>query len=123
MRNGGSSRPKCSRYSDTLFLVCRAHPAVERRAVDAEELGRLADVAARQAQGRLDVAAFPGPERLVKVEAGRAFELAQRLLGDRRRPLRVRRDCRRLEIELRLELGPREPLPRVLGGEANHDIA
>src|SRR5438445_438445 len=31
--------------------------------------------------------------------------------------------CRRLEIELGLELGDREPLTRILGCEANHDVA
>src|SRR5207248_1760455 len=104
-----------------LFVFCRAHPAVERGAVDPKELRRLADVAARQAQCGLDIAALPGPERLVEIEGRRALELAQRLLGNRRGTLRLGRDGRRLEIELGLELGARQTLPGILGHEANHD--
>src|SRR3970040_423495 len=62
-----------------LFLP---HPAVERGAVHPQQLRRLADVAAREAQRRLDVAALPRLERVVQVEVGRALELPQRLLGD-----------------------------------------
>src|SRR5258708_4170516 len=94
-----------------LFLLGRihpaAHPAVERGAVDAEQLRRLADIAARQAQRRFDVAALPGFEGVVEVEAARALELAQRLLGDRARALPVHRHRRRFELELGLEVRAR----------------
>src|SRR5205823_2975413 len=123
MRNGGSFSPKCSRYSDKLFLpAAGAHAAVERRAVDAEELRRLADVTAREAQRRFDIAALPGLERVVQVEGGAALELPLRLLDDRA-ARRARRRHRRLEIELRLELRHRQALARILGRQANHDIA
>ncbi len=48
-----------------------SHAAVERRAVDSEQLRGLRDVAARQAQRGLDVGALPGLERLVEVERAR----------------------------------------------------
>src|SRR2546426_2534042 len=97
-----------------LVLAVAVHTAVKRRAIDAQQLRRLADVAARQAQRRLDVAALPGPERVVEVEAAGALELAQGLL-DNGAAFAARRRCRRLEIELGLELGDREPLPRIFG--------
>jgi hypothetical protein len=56
------------------------HSAVKGGAVHAKELGRLAHVAARQAQRGGDVAALPGLQGLVEVEAAGALELAQRQL-------------------------------------------
>src|ERR671924_972702 len=102
--------PNARGRAPRLFLLGRAHAAVERGAVDTEELRRLAHVAARKTQRCLDVAALPRPERLVEVEGARALELAQRLLGNRGGPLRAQRKRRRLEIELRLELGARQAL-------------
>src|SRR3954463_16054981 len=64
MRNGGSVRPKSSRERGKLFFPASVHAAIERGAIDAEELRRLAHIAARQAQCRFDVAAFPGLERV-----------------------------------------------------------
>src|SRR5439155_9166170 len=78
-----------------------AHSAVERRAIDAQQLRRLADVAARQAQRRLDVAALPGLERIVEVEGSGALELAHGLVDDGAAGGERRRCCG-LEIELRL---------------------
>src|SRR5260221_12880413 len=124
MRNGGSFSPKCSRYRAKLLLLAAAgvHPAVERRAIDAKELGGLADAAAREAQRRFDVTALPGLERVVQVEGDAALELALGLL-DGRAALGAGRQRSRLEVELRLELGHREALPRILGRQANRDIA
>src|SRR5687767_15956832 len=106
MRNGGSVRPKCSRYSATLLLLA-LHAAVERGAVDAEQLRRLADVAARQAQRRLDIAALPGLQRVVEIEGAGALQLAQRLLDDRA-ALRAGAGGLPFEVELGLELGGRQ---------------
>src|SRR5687768_2767778 len=117
MRNGGSVRPKCSRYSATLLLLA-LHSAVERRAVDAEQLRRLADVAARQAQRRLDVGALPGAQGLVQVDGSAALELARGLLQER-----IRTGAFRLHVELRLQLGRRDALAGVLGAEPDHDVA
>src|SRR4051812_16313680 len=124
MRNGGSFSPKCSRYRAKLLLLAAAgvHPAVERRAIDAKELRGLADIAAREPQRRFDVTALPRLERVVQVEGDAALELALGLLDDCT-ALRPGRRRGRLEVELRLELGHRQALPRVLGGEANRDIA
>src|SRR5262245_32482452 len=111
MRNGGSLSPKCSRYSATLFFLA-VHSGITRRAVDAEQLCRLADVAVRQAQRGLDVAALPGFQRLVEVERRAALELAQRLLHQVF--LRIQGNFG-LQVQFRLELGEREALAGVLG--------
>src|SRR5260221_11130052 len=123
MRNGGSFSPKCSRYRAKLLLLAAAgvHPAVERRAIDAKELGGLADVAAREAQRRFDIAALPGLERVVQVEGDAALELALGLLDDRA-ALGAGRRRGGPEVELQLELGHREPLPRNLGAQPNRTI-
>jgi hypothetical protein len=44
------------------------HAVVERRAVDAEQARRLADIAVRQLQRGLDVAAFGGIEQAIEAE-------------------------------------------------------
>src|SRR3954471_6989047 len=121
MRNGGSFSPKCSRESATLLVLAGVHAAVKRRAIDPEELRGLADVAAREAQGRLDVATLPRFQCLVQTEAARALELAQRLLGDGAHAAGGR--SRRLEVELGLKLRHRQALSGVFGGQANHDVA
>src|SRR5687767_6036329 len=121
MRNGGSVRPKCSRYSATLLLLA-LHAAVERGAVHAEQLRRLADVAAREAQRGLDVAALPGLEGLVEVEGAAALELAQRLLGDAVFVFSSRKALL-FEVQLGLQLGGRQALAGVLGGQPDDDVA
>src|SRR3989304_705250 len=71
MRNGGSFSPKWSRYMllgalcrsgwvrSLLQLLQRLHARVKRGAVDAQHLGRLADVAASELHGSFDVALLP----------------------------------------------------------------
>src|SRR5262245_6970026 len=88
--------------------VLSGHARVERGAIDAEQLGGLRDVAARQAQRCLDVSALPGPERLVEVERAAALELALRLLEDAAAALHFQ-----LDVELRLELGERDALAGI----------
>src|SRR5256885_15504932 len=87
------------RRRGTGFRFRRFHSAVERGAVDAEQLRRLADVAAREAQRCLDVAALPGLEGLVEVERSAVLEQAQGLLDDRA-GFAAGAWQRRLEIEL-----------------------
>src|SRR5688500_2415873 len=121
MRKGGSASPKCSRYRAILFFSFGFHSAVKRGAVHAEKLGGLAHVAARQAQRGGDVAALPGLQGLVEVEAAGALELAQRQLE--RGAGAAGRRLGRLEVELGLELRRRQALSGVLGGQADDDVA
>src|SRR5437762_2395911 len=97
------------------------HAAVKRGAIDAQQLRRLAHVAARKAQRRLDVGALPALQRLVEVEGTGALELSQRLLDDG--ALRAGHRRRRLEVELGLELGDGQALSRVLGRQPDDDVA
>src|SRR5688500_3820769 len=105
-----------------LLVLAAVHAAVEGGAIDAEQLRRLADVAARQAQRRLDVAALPGLQGLVEVERAAALELAQRLLGDGVFRFAFRKALF-FDIQRRLQLGRREALPGVFGGEPDDDVA
>src|ERR1035437_2203460 len=126
MRNGGSFSPKWSRYilpvalcrssflwgRSLLLLLQRLHARVQRGAVDAQHLGRLADVAAGELHGSLDIALLPGLEHVVQVEIALALQVPLRLLDQRSGvPVQV---CpvldRRLQIELRLDLNGRELL-------------
>src|SRR5213083_1454525 len=134
MRKGGSFNPKWSRYirvpspSGPLALVLllrRFHAGVQRRAVDAEHLGRLTDVASRELHRGLDVPLFPGLEHLVEIEAALALKMALRLLDERSR---IRRQSGspvslRFQVEFGLEVRNRKFLPSVLRSEPDDDVA
>ena len=99
------------------------HAAVEGGAVDAQQLRRLADVAAREAQRGLDVAALPRLERLVEAEGRRRARAGASACSTRSRRLAAGARAPRLQVELGLELGRRDALAGVLGGEPDHDVA
>src|SRR6266700_1000489 len=128
MRKGGSFNPKWSRYIDSLpgagrallLLLRRFHAGVQRRAVDAEHLGCLTDVASRELHRGLDVPLFPSLEHLVEIEAA----MALRLLDERSR---IRRQSGslvglRFQIEFGLEFRRGQLLPGVLGGQPDDDV-
>src|SRR5947207_10509196 len=133
MRKGGSFNPKWSRYIDPsrsgplalLLLLRRFHAGVQRRAIDAEHLGGLTDVASRELHRGLDVPLFPRLEHLVEIEAALALQMALGLLDERSR---IRRQSRspvglRLQIEFGLEFRKGQLLPRVLGSQPDDDVA
>src|SRR2546430_14332803 len=133
MRKGGSFNPKWSRYIDPsrsgplalLLLLRRFHAGVQRRAIDAEHLGRLTDVASRELHRGLDVPLFPRLQHLVEIEAALALQMALGLLDERPR---IRGQARspvglRFQIEFGLELLSGQSLPGILGGQSDDDVA
>src|SRR5215831_20185662 len=105
-----------ARPARASLLLQRLHPAVERGPVDAEELGRLADVATGELHRRLDVALLPCLQHAIQVEAALALQVRLRLLDERVRiawGTELRRGLGG-HVELGLELLVREPLSRVL---------
>src|SRR5882672_11101447 len=134
MRKGGSFSPKWSRYIESpwrsgplalLLLLRRFHAGVQRRAVDTEHFGRLADVASGELHRRLDIALLPGLEHLVEIEAALALQVSLRLVDQRsgiRRQPGTSVDLL-LQVELGLELRDGQLLPRVLRGQPDDDVA
>ncbi len=68
-----SDRPGCGRHGGAAVVL---HAAVERRAMHAEQLGGLAQVAVGQCQRGLDVAALDLLQSLVEAEALLRLQLA-----------------------------------------------
>src|SRR6266581_4114168 len=130
MRKGGSFNPKWSRYIRVpsrsgplalLLLLRRFHAGVQRRAVDAEHLGRLTDVASRELHRGLDVPLFPGLEHLVEIEAALALKMALRLLDERSRMRRhFDRENRQPVIQVRAEVAFPDFLAQVAIGGGDH---
>src|SRR5512139_1721775 len=67
----------------SVLLLQRLHAAVERRAIDSEQLRGLAHVAARELHRGLDVAVFPCLEHAVEVEPALALKVPLRLIHQR----------------------------------------
>src|SRR5512134_3402060 len=146
IRKGGSLSPKWLRYIASPIYIAvpgrppaardeaaRArslllqglHAAVERRAVDAEQLGRLTHIPACELHCRLDVALLPCLEHIIKVEAPLALQMRLRLLDQGVRVGRgteIRRR-RRADVELGLKVLVGQLLPRVLRREPDDDVA
>src|SRR5262245_60007226 len=107
------------------LLLQRFHPAVQRSAVDAEQLRRLAHVAARELHRCLDVALLPRLQHAIEVEAPLALQVRLRLLDQRVRVARWPEFRRRrgADVELGLQLLGRQLLPSVLRGQPDDDVA